>query len=54
MSAIFNSGGFLLGLHQPCAKRDPEVRGFTYELSRSEVVIDLRGGKVKVIKGKAE
>lgn len=29
--------------------RDPEVRGLVYKLSKSEVVIDLKGGKVRVV-----
>jgi len=29
--------------------RNPKVRGFIYELSKTKVIIDLRGGKVKII-----
>ncbi len=28
--------------------RDPDVRGFMYKLSKSEVVVDLKSGKVRV------
>ena len=28
---------------------NPEVRGFTYELSKTKIIIDLRGGKVEIV-----
>jgi DNA-binding transcriptional regulator GbsR (MarR family) len=28
---------------------NPDVRGFTYELSKAKITIDLRGGKVEII-----
>lgn len=28
---------------------NPEVRGLTYELSKTKIVIDLKGGKVKIV-----
>ena len=39
----------LVGLGIVGRYRDPGVRGLVYGLSKSEVVVDLKGGKVKVI-----
>ena len=47
--SFYKSLNKMVGLGIVRRYRDPSVRGLTYELSKSEVVIDLRGGRARVI-----
>ena len=47
--SFYKSLNRMVGLGIVEKYRDPGVRGLVYKLSKSEVVVDLRSGKVKVI-----
>ncbi|MBA7502643.1 hypothetical protein ES706_01236 [subsurface metagenome] len=47
--SFYKSLNRMVGLGIVGRYRDPGVRGLVYKLSKSEVVVDLKGGKVRVI-----
>ena len=47
--SFYKSLNRMVGLGIVGRYRDPGVRGLVYKLSKSEVVVDLRSGKVRVI-----
>ena len=47
--SFYKSLNRMVGLGIVERYRDPGVRGLVYKLSKSKVVVDLKGGKVKVI-----
>ena len=47
--SFYKSLNRMVGLGIVVRYRDPGVRGLVYGLSKSEVVVDLKSGKVRVI-----
>lgn len=47
--SFYKSLNKMVGLGIVRRYHNPKVRGFTYELSKTKIVIDLRGGRVEII-----